>query len=675
MSCCSSTEKSLCILSKQVAANYRLLKAEIDELAESGGGGTPPGYDDLVSDVAILETGLDAETLARINADSSFESRISILESYPFQIVTTDAELRAALLIGGTILVQGDIVLTGRIDIIIPGTRLMGFGSGVSSITLPSGTGSTSVVLVNAVDVLVQDLSIVGNTTTVRPHGFSWVRSAHRTTIRNCHIRTVLRAIDLFGGGRAPSEDLVLKDLTIEQNTISDFAFFAIEITWDLRRVNILRNKIFGSPDLLMNGIYVGIGIEAVNVKDNYIQNVGRHGIEVFYPDAIWDKVTGGISPIQSAVPRVNDPGSISLTGAGVIVEGNVIYNAGRTGITVTGSPMGQVTNNQIHKFKFVGIEYVGEGNMVSPTPVPVNSIDSPAIVSGNSVREGVNPSDQPNGVVIGISVDQTQYALVTDNHVQDIVAANANCMGIYIQDGYNNTIQGNQVIKGGAYYIRANRSTGTIIRNNVLRATVGETPAPNIGSSPLTFLSEVWGIHLASGAYTVYDNHTFPNSTARLNYWLSGLNSSVVLEEDGPPCRTRQATDGDWGLAYFDTRGVSFKTKERRFLATGGYTEVFGIPGNLLFTFQATISGVSADGSKVSSFVRRGTILTRSRPPASWQLLNSYTVGTDYETDSTSFVTISVNSNVLNVTVNPPTGETWNWSIKVEGTSAQFDP
>jgi hypothetical protein len=307
---------------------------------------------------------------------------------------------------------------------------------------------------------------------------------------------------------------------------------------------------------------------------------------------------------------------------------------------------------------------------------LPVASIDSPALIANNVVREAILPVGQQNAVLAGISVDQTQYALVTGNLVQDVPQANSNCSGIFIGDGYNNVVQGNQLIKAGAYYIRSFRSTGNVIKDNVLRATVGETPAPNYYATVQpAFLAEVLGIFLVNGNHTVYDNIVYPNSTAKLSFFLTGANSSVVLEEGGPPCRSRQATDGDWGFAYFDSRGAPFKTQERRFLATGGFTEVFGLPGNVLFSFQATISGVSADGSKVSSFVRRGTILTRSRPPASWQLLNSYTVGTDYETDSTSFVTISVNSNVLNVTVNPPTGETWNWSIKVEGTSAQFDP
>jgi hypothetical protein len=76
-----------------------------------------------------------------------------------------------------------------------------------------------------------------------------------------------------------------------------------------------------------------------------------------------------------------------------------------------------------------------------------------------------------------------------------------------------------------------------------------------------------------------------------------------------------------------------------------------------------------------VASFIRRGTIKTRSRTSATWQILDQTTVGTDYETDATSNVTFSIAADVFNVIVTPPTGETWNWGIKIEGMTAQFDP
>jgi hypothetical protein len=272
----------------------------------------------------------------------------------------------------------------------------------------------------------------------------------------------VFRGIDLFGGGRAPSEDLVLKDLTIEQNTFSDYTDFGMYISWDFRRINIIRNKIFGNPSILGNAIWVGIGVESLLVKDNYIRDSGRIGIEVFYPDSMWDKVDGGFSGSQGGIiPRVNDPGSFTHAAAGVIVEGNVVHNSRTTAISVTGSPMAQIIGNQVYRYQFVGIEYVGEGNMNALPALPVASIDSPALIANNVVREAILPVGQQNAVLAGISVDQTQYALVTGNLVQDVPQANSNCSGIFIGDGYNNVVQGNHLIKAGAYYIRSFRSTG----------------------------------------------------------------------------------------------------------------------------------------------------------------------------------------------------------------------
>ena len=156
---------------------------------------------------------------------------------------------------------------------------------------------------------------------------------------------------------------------------------------------------------------------------------------------------------------------------------------------------------------------------------------------------------------------------------------------------------------------------------------------------------------------------------------YLIGIGSSVVLSDKGAPARVSQANDGNWSYSLFNDRITPFTTVERRLAGTGPITVPFGLPGNLVFTFQVTVSGASEDGSKVASFIRRGTIKTRTRPPASWTILDQATVGTDYETDATSNVTFSIAANVFNVIVTPPTGETWNWGIKVEGISAQFDP
>jgi hypothetical protein len=184
-----------------------------------------------------------------------------------------------------------------------------------------------------------------------------------------------------------------------------------------------------------------------------------------------------------------------------------------------------------------------------------------------------------------------------------------------------------------------------------------------------------VYGLYLISGNYTAYGNTIFPNATATLESILLGVGASVVLSDKGAPARVAQSSDGNWSYSLFNDRTTPFTTVERRLAGTGAITVPFGLPGNLVFTFQVTVSGASADGAKVASFIRRGTIKTRSRLPATWQILNQTTVGTDYETDSTSDVTLSIAANVFNVIVTPPTGETWNWGIKIEGMSAQFDP
>jgi len=665
MSCCS-TDKNVQLLRQQITANYQALHAEIEALDPSAV--TPEAFEDLVSDVEALDLDLDAEVLARTSGDSSLSSRLAVFENVPFTVVTTDTELRAALLVGGTIFVKGNIVLIGRINITVPGTRLLGFGTANSSITLQVGTGATAIIYVNAVDVLVQDLKIVGNVGSsgvARPSGFIWDRTAHRTTIRFCDIRTVFDPIYLRYGGAAANENYVLKDLTVEDNYLSDYTGTGMYIEGDLRRVHLNRNKILATQGITTdsgsgNGIWIGLGIENIEIRDNYIRDVNRIGIEIFYPDVIWDQVSGGVGPFPGRPTYLTN--TAGYAGAQTIVEGNIVYNCGTMGISVNGCAMAQLVNNQVRKFKFIGIECIGEGN----SSIAVNSIDSQSIIANNTVRDGTVQS--VGGTLIGISVGFNQYVMVTNNHVEDIANDNSNCMGIYVYDGYNNTVINNQCVKAGAFYVRCDRTSGTIVKNNIFRAKTGEAPQGG--------LSAVYSIYLINGNFTAYDNTFYPNATASLETIMLGINSSVVLSDKGAPVRVAQANDGNWSYAFFNDRETPFNTVERRLSGTGPITVPFGLHGNIVFTFQVTVSGASADGSKVASFIRRGTIKTRSRTPSpTWQILDQTTVGTDYETDATSNVTFSIAANVFNVIVTPPTGETWNWGIKIEGMTAQFDP
>ena len=662
---CSSTDKNVQLLRQQITANYQALHAEIAAL--DPGAVTQAEFNALASDVEGLDDDLAAEVSARTSSDSSLSSRLAVFEDVPFIVASTDAELRAALLIGGTIFVKGNITLIGRITIGVAGTRLLGFGTANSSITLQVGTGATAVILVSAVDVLVQDLKIVGNVGSsgvARPSGFTWTRSSHRTTIRFCDIRTVFDPINLRYGGVATSENLILKDITVEDNYLSDYTGSGMYIEGELRRVHLNRNKILATQGIATdpnsgNGIWIGLGIENIEIRDNYIRDVTRIGIEIFYPDAIWDKVTGGVGPIPGKPTYLTNTGVYA--GPQVIVSGNILYNVGTMGISCTGSSMAAVVNNQVRKFRFIGIELIGEGNSTTP----VNSVDCQNIVANNSVREGSVFS--VGATLVGISVGYSQYVMVANNHVEDVNNDNSNCMGIYVYDGYNNTVINNQCVKAGSFYVRCDRTTNTIVRDNIFRAKTGESPTGG--------LSAIYGLYFITGNYTAYNNTIFPNATATLESILLGIGSSVVLSDKGAPARVSQANDGNWSYSLFNDRITPFTTVERRLAGTGPITVPFGLPGNLVFTFQVTVSGASEDGSKVASFIRRGTIKTRTRPPASWTILDQATVGTDYETDATSNVTFSIAANVFNVIVTPPTGETWNWGIKVEGISAQFDP
>jgi len=422
MSCCS-TDKNVQLLRQQITANYQALHAEIENVSLSA---LPPGQifigdsnseavpRTVSGDVTINSTGVTAIAPGVItNADVSATAAIATTKlaldaintkysylngagSYtiPFgaKVVETDAELRAALLIGGTIFVKGTITLTSAISLSVAGTTLMGFNYNQSKLVMSdSALSETRVITPNAINCTIQGLTIQGNATSaVRQTGIlsEGFRTNSGLTIQDCHITRVYYGISQTGGETSPPNE----NIRILGNKISDF-FGGISWSWTTNGLDVVGNTIIGDGSEYLpaskskwNAIWIGLGINKLRVCNNTVGSVQRIGIEIFWAYKFNVDGAGGADYSEASKYKAD---------AGVVISGNIISDCGSMGLSVPAARNGIIANNSISNVRWIGLELVGDalestGGVVRPNPYVNNT------VIGNSVY---NVTAQPRGL------------------------------------------------------------------------------------------------------------------------------------------------------------------------------------------------------------------------------------------------------------------------------------
>lgn len=420
---CSSTDKNVQALRQQITANYQSLHAEIENVSLAslpegqifiGDSNSDAVARSVSGDVTIGSTGVTAIAPSSIvNADinpaaaiattklalDAINTKYSYLNgagSYtiPFgaKVVETDAELRAALLLGGTIFVKGTITLTAAITITVEGTTLMGFSANQSKLVMsPSATTATRVIFPNAPSITIQGLTIQGNTTAAtRQHGIlsEGTRKNSNLSIIDCEIKTVYHAILQTGSeGSVPNENV-----RILNNKITDFVG-GIYWSWGTIGLDVIGNTIIGDGSEFVNTakskwncIWIGLGILNLHVCNNTVGSVQRMGIEIFWPHK-FNPDTGGTSDYSDASKNKAD--------AGIVISGNVVYDCGSMGISLGGNRNGIVANNSISNVRWVGLELVGDATTSAGGVARPNANVNMTVI-GNSVY---NVNAQPRGL------------------------------------------------------------------------------------------------------------------------------------------------------------------------------------------------------------------------------------------------------------------------------------
>ena len=304
----------------------------------------------------------------------------------------TDAELRAALLLGGTIFVKGTITLTAAITITVEGTTLMGFNANQSKLVMsPSATTATRVIFPNAPSITIQGLTIQGNTTAaIRQHGIisEGTRNNNNLLITDCQIKTVQYGIIQTGAeGGAPNENI-----RILNNKITDFVG-GIYWTWNTFGLDVIGNTIIGdgseyssTTKSKWNAIWIGNGILNLHVCNNTVGSVQRMGIEIFWPHRFNPDTTGTADYSESSKYKAD---------AGIIISGNIVYDCGSMGISCGGNRNGIIANNSISNVRWIGLELVGDSFGAAGGVVRPNANVNMTVI-GNSVY---NVNAQPRGL------------------------------------------------------------------------------------------------------------------------------------------------------------------------------------------------------------------------------------------------------------------------------------
>ena len=495
---CSSTDKNIQLLRQQITANYQALHAEIENVSLSAlptgqifiGDSNSDAVPRTVSgDVTIGSTGVTAiapgvitntdvaagaaiaTTKLALDAINTKYSYLNGAGTYtiPFgaKVVETDAELRAAILIGGTIFIKGTILLTAAITLTVEGTTLIGFNANQSKLVMsPSATTATRVIFPNAPRITIQGITIQGNTTAAtRQHGIisEGTRNNSYLSVIDCEFKTVYYGMLQTGSeGGTPNENI-----RILNNRMSDFVG-GIYWTWNTVGLDVIGNTIIGDGSeftstgkSVWNCIWIGLGILNLHVCNNTVGSVQRMGIEIFWPHK-FNPDTSGTADYSEASKYKAD--------AGIVISGNVVYDCGSMGISLGGNRNGIVANNSISNVRWVGLELVGDattsaGGVARPNANVNMTVIGNSIYNVNAQPRGLKKAYKPTHSTTSTSIN-THFAATGSVDLSAVVTGTS-VVTITLTSPYPALQVGKQLIARDTSALTTNTFTAKIVTYN----------------------------------------------------------------------------------------------------------------------------------------------------------------------------------------------------------------
>ena len=465
-----------------------------------------------------------------------------------FTIVTNEAQLTAALAVGGMIFVDGMITLTTTAVITLPGTQLIGYRNG--GLRWPHRTGGPrNIVLeIDASRVLVDNLEITTNhpltsDTTIADYGIHISayaspasKEASDVTISNCYIHHVY-----IGIRREGSQSVMWVDrLKILNNRIISFCHSGMYLDYNFRDMLVDGNTIWGQNHTEYRSEQVSGGLTPINESHRAIFNaifIGNYGerLKIVNNDCGW----------------VERHGIEVLGGFGdTLVDNNTVHNlpapitsvTGSFGITVYGRGASTITNNIIRDVTSIGIEaYTDAANL------------SRYVIAGNNIKNVVHPGGGvTNWHCHGMSLNGLKSgALVEGNMIENIrgYLPNNGQVGILISGGpdgghatdnggYDVTVRNNHLIDAGTAAIMMNGgSTGVLfvniaIENNIIKFTSNRNYDP--AHEQAILMLKAGGPHVVRGN-TCFSTALVPINSTKNGFCLNS-GSAFTTYVDGTP-------------------------------------------------------------------------------------------------------------------------------------------
>ena len=609
MSCCS-TDKNVQLLRQQITANYQALHAEIENVSLAslpegqifiGDGNSDATPRTVSGDVTIGSTGVTAitpgvitdgdvaagaaiaTTKLALDAINTKYSYLNGVGSYtiPFgaKVVETDAELRAAILLGGTIFIKGTITLTAAITLTVEGTTLLGFNANQSKLVMsPSATTATRVIFPNAPRITIQGITIQGNTTaSTRQHGIisEGTRNNSNLSIIDCEIKTVYYGILQTGAeGGIPNENI-----RIINNKFSDFVG-GIYWTWGTIGLDVIGNIIIGDGSEYVstakskwNAIWIGLGILNLHVCNNTVGSVQRMGIEIFWPHK-FNPDTAGTADYSDASKNKAD--------AGIVISGNVVYDCGSMGISLGGNRNGIVANNSISNVRWIGLELVGDattsaGGVARPNANVNMTVIGNSIYNVNAQPRGLKKAYKPTHSTTSTSINP--HFAATGSVDLNTVVTGTTVVTITLSSPYPALQVGKQLIARDSSALTTNTFTAKIVTYDQTTGQITALVSAKTGTATVS-------------AWTVFIRRTV----------VLQLNSTVAMAWG---TNAASATSG-WTLNSLGVHVLDQDTNSLSIIVESTASAADQLTGFLAAynptTQQATIELTSATGSNTSA-------------------------------------------------------------------------
>lgn len=470
-------------------------------------------------------------------------------------IVRTDAQLRAALLLGNNIGVLGTITGTTPFAITVRGTNVFGIpdtAGNLAKVIVSHAVGVQKFVFtvatrdwrIASLDISTSDPltvppvtfaddaaraaatpSVVGELgfqtdTSVIYYGTaltagSWsvlppdigieltgsaVTDCSFGVIENCHFHHLGYAIRRNGS----TSSKLLSGLRIQNNDIRSIRDYGILINWRTSGLLIDNNDLLGVDSAagdthtnLGNGIWAGNFCDCATVSKNRITNFGRMGIEY------WN------SEID---PNGNQCGKIL---------GNVIFDTGQFGISAFGNGGLIISENQITRAKGIGLELYGDSRNTAEIIAKSNIVLDTGALTGATV-----PS-------IGISIEQVYNGIVEGNIIGRVTSnAALDSIGLQIIHGARDlVVRGNRFKDAGSYGIYINgapKAITAVAATDLITSAAHKLLAGNI----VVFKTLTGGAGLTAGNrpyYVIADGLT--ENTFKVSTSLGGAAVNITTD------------------------------------------------------------------------------------------------------------------------------------------------